>query len=147
MKGKTLISDFTQGNIAKQLFTFATPLFLSSLLQVVYNMVDMVVVGHVLGKTGLSAVSVGGDVSSFLTFIAMGFSNAGQVIISQYIGAGKKDRLGRFIATIFSFLSALFLRYSIVSCFLIFQVSSGGSSSLLSSESPLTRRRTSFPTV
>lgn len=116
MKGKTLISDFTQGNIAKQLFTFATPLFLSSLLQVVYNMVDMVVVGHVLGKTGLSAVSVGGDVSSFLTFIAMGFSNAGQVIISQYIGAGKKDRLGRFIATMFSFLTIVAATLS-VACF------------------------------
>ena len=116
MKGKTLISDFTQGNIAKQLFTFATPLFLSSLLQVVYNMVDMVVVGHVLGKTGLSAVSVGGDVSGFLTFIAMGFSNAGQVIIAQYIGAGKKERLGRFIATMFSFLTIVAATLSVI-CF------------------------------
>ena len=114
MKNKTLISDFTQGNIAKQLFTFATPLFLSSLLQVVYNMVDMVVVGHVMGKTGLSAVSIGGDVSSFLTFIAMGFSNAGQVIVSQYIGAGKKERLGRFIASMFSFLTIIAAVLSVV---------------------------------
>ncbi len=117
MKNKSLISDFTQGNITKQLFTFATPLFLSSLLQVVYNVVDMVVVGHILGKTGLSAVSVGGDVSGFLTFIAMGFSNAGQVIISQYIGAGKKDRLGRFIATMFSFLTIVAVSMSVI-CFI-----------------------------
>ncbi len=114
MKKKNLITDFTQGNIVKQLFVFATPLFLSSLLQVVYNMVDMVVVGHVMGKTGLSAVSVGGDVSSFLTFIAMGFSNAGQVIIAQYIGAGKKERLGRFIATMFSFLTIIAASLSVV---------------------------------
>ncbi|MBO5203425.1 MAG: MATE family efflux transporter [Clostridia bacterium] len=105
MKKNTFIFDFTEGNIPKQLVTFATPLFLSSLLQVVYNMVDMAVVGHVLGDVGLSAVSVGGDVSNFLTFVAMGFSNAGQVIISQYIGAGKKDSVGRFIATMFSFLT------------------------------------------
>ena len=71
MKNKTLITDFTSGNIPKQLITFATPLFLSSLLQIVYNAVDMVVVGQVLGKTGISAVSVGGDVSNFLTFIAI----------------------------------------------------------------------------
>ena len=100
----TLITDFTEGNITGKLYRFAFPLFLSSLLQVVYNMVDMIVVGHVMGKVGLSAVAVGGDVSNFLTFLAMGFCNAGQVIISQYIGAGKRSDLGRFISTMFSSL-------------------------------------------
>lgn len=100
----TQIKDFTKGNIGRQLVTFALPLFLSNLLQVVYNMVDMVVVGNKLGKIGISAVSVGGDVSNFLTFIAMGFSNAGQVIIAQYIGAGQKDKIARFVGTMSSFL-------------------------------------------
>lgn len=99
MEQKTLIQDFTKGNITKQLYLFALPLFLSSLLQVVYNMVDMIIVGHELGKVGLSAVSVGGDVSNFLTFIAMGFCNAAQIIISQYIGAGQREKIGRFIGT------------------------------------------------
>ena len=99
-----MITDFTQGNIPKQLIIFATPLFLSSLLQAVYNMIDMIIVGHVLGDVGLSAVSVGGDVSNFLTFIALGFSNAGQVIISRYIGEGKKKEVGKFIATMSSAL-------------------------------------------
>ena len=58
------IKDFTQGSITQQLIVFAWPLFLSNLLQVVYNMVDMVVVGHTLGKVGISAVAVGGDVSA-----------------------------------------------------------------------------------
>ncbi|MBP3334340.1 MAG: hypothetical protein J6M35_09890 [Clostridia bacterium] len=83
----TQIKDFTKGNITSQLIVFAWPLFLSNLLQVIYNMVDMIIVGHMLGKTGTSAVSVGGDVSALLTFVAMGFSNAGQVIIARYIGA------------------------------------------------------------
>ena len=77
------VSDFTRGSVMKQLIIFSLPLFLSNLLQIVYNMVDMVIVGRSLGKVGLSAVSVGGDVSNFLTFVAMGFSNAGQVIIAQ----------------------------------------------------------------
>ena len=67
------IRDFTSGNITRQLITFAWPLFLSNLLQVVYNMVDMIIVGQVLGKVGTSAVAVGGDVSNFLTFVAMAF--------------------------------------------------------------------------
>ena len=113
MKEKTLVSDFTTGNIPKQLFIFATPLFLSSLLQVVYNMVDMIIVGNVLGEVGLSAVSVGGDVSSFLTFLGMGFANAGQVIISKYIGSGKRQQVGRFISTLSStlFLVAISLSF------------------------------------
>ena len=105
MKKRTLIADFTQGNITKQLLRFATPLFLSNLLQIVYNMVDMIIVGQKLGKVGLSAVSVGGDVTHFLTFLAMGFSNAGQVLISQYIGAGQREKIGRFVGTMFTFLT------------------------------------------
>ena len=63
---QTQIKDFTRGNVTKQLAVFAWPLFLSNLLQVVYNMVDMMVVGNVLGKAGISAVAIGGDVVHFL---------------------------------------------------------------------------------
>lgn len=87
----SLVTDFTTGNVAKQLVIFSTPLLLSNLLQVVYNMVDMIIVGKAMGKVGLSAVAVGGDVSNLMTFLAMGFSNAGQVLIAQYIGAGQKS--------------------------------------------------------
>ena len=101
---RSAVTDFTSGPIAPELLKFATPLFLASLLQAVYNMVDMIIVGHVMGKVGLSGVSVGGDLVSFLTFIAMGFSNAGQVIISQYLGAGRRESISRFVAALFSFL-------------------------------------------
>ena len=102
--GKTEIRDFTQGNITKQLVSFALPLFLSNLLQVVYNMVDMIIVGHVLGKAGTSAVAVGGDVSMFLTFVAIGFSNAGQVLIARYIGAKEEHKIGKFVGSMCGFL-------------------------------------------
>lgn len=98
------IRDFTRGNITRQLAVFAWPLFLSNLLQVVYNMVDMIVVGNTLGKVGISAVSVGGDVSHFLTFVAMGFSSAGQVLIARLIGSGRRERIGRFVGTMSGFL-------------------------------------------
>lgn len=97
-------TDFTQGNVPKQLVTFALPLYLSNILQIVYNMVDMIIVGQVMGKVGLSAVSVGGDVTNFLNFCAMGFSGAGQVIIAQLLGAKKSEELGRFIGNMATFL-------------------------------------------
>ncbi|MBQ7915861.1 MAG: MATE family efflux transporter, partial [Firmicutes bacterium] len=116
-QSKSLIKDFTEGSVSKQLLTFAAPLFLSSLLQIVYNMVDMIIVGHVEGKVGLSAVSVGGDVSNFMTFFAMGFANAGQVIISQYIGAGQKEKVGKFVSTMFTFLVGCALIISAICLF------------------------------
>ncbi|MCQ2555461.1 MAG: MATE family efflux transporter [Clostridia bacterium] len=99
--------DFTEGSIYKKLIKFATPLFLGQLLQILYNMVDMVIVGRAVGKVGLSAVSVGGDLISFLNFMVMGFANAASVIISQYIGAGKRKEVGNFIGTfaVFSVIS------------------------------------------
>lgn len=114
MKSRKNITDFTSGNVPRQLVIFATPLFLSSLLQLVYNMVDMIIVGQKLGKVGLSAVSVGGDVTNFLTFIAMGFGNAGQIIISQYFGSGQKDKISRFIGTMMCFLMSCAVIVSIV---------------------------------
>ena len=105
MNRTTQIRDFTTGSIPRQLINFATPLFLSNLLQIVYNMVDMMVVGSVLGKAGTSAVSVGGDVSNLLTFIAMGFSSAGQVIIARLIGGGERKKLSRFVGTMVGFLT------------------------------------------
>lgn len=100
----TLIHDFTSGSVTRALLRFTTPIFLANLLQAVYNMVDMVVVGKVVGETGLSGISIGGELLTFLTFLAMGFSNAGQVIISQYIGADRRDRLSRFVGTMFTSL-------------------------------------------
>lgn len=104
MHKQSLIRDFTSGGVAKQMVAFSLPLFFSNLLQAVYNMVDMVVIGQFVGRIGLSAVSVGGDVLNLLSFLAMGFAGAGQVLISQLIGAGRREDLGRMIGTMFSFL-------------------------------------------
>ena len=108
---KTFIKDFTSGPVLRTLLTFALPLFLSNLLQALYNLIDMVVVGQVVGAPGLSGISVGGDVLAMLTFIAIGFADASQVIISMYIGSGLKEKLSRFIGTMASFmiLCAIFI--------------------------------------
>jgi len=101
---KKIIKNMTEGNVPKLMLTFAMPLFLSSMLQAVYNMVDMVVIGNFVGSQGLSAAAVGGDMMNFLTFVGIGFANAGQVIISQYLGAGMKEKVSRLIGTLCTFL-------------------------------------------
>lgn len=110
----THIKDFTKGPIARELIVFSLPLFLSNLLQIVYNMVDMIVIGNHLGKNALSAAAVGGDVSHLLTFFAIGFSGAGQVIIARLIGARRQKDIGVFVGTMTGFLLFSALTISIL---------------------------------
>ena len=105
----SMIRDLTKGPVAAQLMRFALPLFLSNALQAIYNLVDMIVVGNYIGKAGLSAVSIGGDILHLLTFVAMGFSSAGQVIIARSVGAGRYDEVRKTIGTMFSFLLSVSL--------------------------------------
>lgn len=99
-----MVHDLTGGKVARQLILFSLPLLASNTLQALYNLVDMVVVGQVVGGVGMSAVSIGGDTIHILTFLAMGFSMAGQVIIAQYVGAGRMDDVRKLIGTLFTFL-------------------------------------------
>ncbi|MBQ4640435.1 MAG: MATE family efflux transporter [Clostridia bacterium] len=115
---KTMVRDLTGGNVTKLLLSFAFPLFVSNALQAVYNLVDMVVVGQKLGAPGMSAVSIGGDVLHLLTFVAMGFSSAGQVIIARDVGAGRMDKVKKTIGTMFTFLLVTALIMS-VGCYFI----------------------------
>ena len=106
-KQNRIIRDLTSGSVPKTLISFSLPLFLSGLLQMVYNMVDMIVVGQFVGTEGLSAVAIGGEVLMLITFVAMGFSNAGQILISRYVGAQRYDLVGEMVGTLFTLLESL----------------------------------------
>ena len=113
-----MVTDLTNGSVTTLLLKFAFPLFVSNALQAVYNIVDMVVVGQYIGGDGMSAVSIGGDVLHLLTFVAMGFSSAGQVIISQDVGAKRMDAVQKTIGTMFTFLLGISVVIS-VGCYFI----------------------------
>ena len=106
-KTKTLSKDFTSGNIAKQMLWFAIPFMLSNALQVFYSTIDMMIVGKYVGNPGLSAVGQSSQILNFATMICFGFSNAGQVLVSQALGAGKRKELNRIIGTLFSLIGIL----------------------------------------
>ncbi|MBQ5535171.1 MAG: MATE family efflux transporter [Oscillospiraceae bacterium] len=114
----TMIRDMTRGPVVSQLLRFAFPLFVSNALQAVYNLVDMVIVGNYIGKAGMSAVSIGGDILHLLTFVAMGFSSAGQVLIARSVGTGRYEEIKKTIGTMFSFLLGVSLAIS-AACYLL----------------------------
>ena len=118
MSGKSLSKDFTQGNIARQLLFFMLPFMASNALQVLYSTIDMVIVGEFVGTAGLSAVSQSSQIVNFATMVCLGFSNAGQVLISQALGAGKRKEMNDVIGTLFGFITILGLIFSGIILFL-----------------------------
>ena len=112
-KDRSMVKDLTNGSIPILLMTFAAPLFLSNALQAVYNVVDMMVVGQVLGKTGMSAVNTGGNILHILAFLAMGFSSAGQIVIAKSVGEKRMDEVKRIIGSLFTMLFFIALVISV----------------------------------
>ena len=111
---KSLSKDFTQGSIPKQLLWFTLPFMASNALQVLYSTIDMIIVGAYVGTPGLSAVSQSSQILNFATMVCLGFSNAGQVLISQALGAGKRKEMNRIIGTLFSLIMILALVLSAI---------------------------------
>ena len=112
--GKRLSRDFTQGSIPRQLLFFTLPFMASNALQVLYSTIDMIIVGEFVGTPGLSAVSQSSQIVNFAAMVCLGFSNAGQVLISQALGAGKRKQMNHIIGTMFSLLMILALVLSVV---------------------------------
>ena len=111
-----MINDLTAGSVPGKLIRFSIPFVLANLLQFLYNIVDMIIVGQFVGSAGLSAVSIGAEFMHFLTFIAVGFAQAGQVMIAQSIGNGKRgEDLSRIIGNLFTFILGLSLAVTLVS--------------------------------
>lgn len=102
-----LRKDFRTGNIPKQLLLFMLPFMLSNALQVFYSTVDMVIVGKYVGTEGISAVGQSSMIVNFVTMVTLGFSNAGQVLVSQALGADKKKEVNSIIGTLFTLILAL----------------------------------------
>ena len=111
---KRLSKDFTQGNVAKQLLWFTLPFMASNALQVLYSTIDMIIVGEYVGTPGLSAVAQSSQILNFATMVCLGFSNAGQVLISQALGAGKRKEMNQIIGTMFSLLLILAVVLSVI---------------------------------
>ena len=72
-------TDLTQGSILKTLLIFAVPIILTNLIQQLYGMVDLMVIGHFVGSIGTVGVATGGDMDDMVTPVAMGFSFSGDI--------------------------------------------------------------------
>lgn len=114
MAQATLKKDFTKGNITKALLLLSLPFMASNALQVLYSTIDMIIVGHFVGTAGLAAVSQSSLIINLAVMVSLGFSNAGQVLISQALGARKHREMNDIMGTLFTFVVILSLALSVV---------------------------------
>lgn len=100
---RTATLDFTQGSLKRNIVVFAFPLFLGNLFQQLYNAVDSLIVGNILGPQALASVSSSGS----LIFMMVGFFNGvamgAGVVISKYYGARDFENMQKAIHTDIAF--------------------------------------------
>ena len=108
---KKVTIDMTTGSIKKKMVAFAVPIFLSSLLQTLYNLVDSLIVGTFLGKGALAAVSTSGNLIFLFTSFFLGASQGAGILIAKHFGARNYKEMSQIIHTniLFGLISGLFL--------------------------------------
>lgn len=97
-------NDLTQGNIVRSLLRFFFPILFGMLFQQLYNTVDAIVVGRVVGHEALAAV--GGSPAMIINLVIgifTGLASGATVIISQYFGSRDAARLKNAVHTIVLF--------------------------------------------
>lgn len=91
--------DMCNGSIADKILLFALPLMASSLLQLLFNAADVVVVGRFAGKEALAAVGSNTSLINLLINLFMGLSVGTNVVVARDLGAGRHDNVSRSVHT------------------------------------------------
>ncbi len=91
--------DMTEGPIFSKLLKFSIPLIASSVLQLLFNAADVVVVGRFAGDNSLAAVGSTGSLINLLINLFMGLSVGTNVVVAHYFGAKKFNELQDTIHT------------------------------------------------
>ena len=100
----TMENKITEGVIWKQLLLFFFPILVGTFFQQLYNTVDAVIVGRVVGKEALSCVSgSSGQIINLVVGFFTGLSAGATVMISQHFGAKNEEQLHKALHTAYAF--------------------------------------------
>lgn len=99
--------DFTRGNIPVKLMKFMIPILGALILQAMYGAVDLLIVGWFGTTAGISAVSTGSNIVNLVVFTISGLTMGITVLISQYLGQKRSDRVSDVIGGVICFFLAV----------------------------------------
>lgn len=103
--------DMQHGNLFKKIIVFTIPIILSSILQLLYNAVDLIVVGQYCGDNSLAAVGSTSSLTNLIINLFIGVSIGANVTVARAIGAKNHDKVHRLVHTaiLFAVIAGVFL--------------------------------------
>lgn len=87
------------GSIMDKMISFALPLMLSGILQLLFNAVDIIVVGRFSGSQSLAAVGSTSSLINMLTNLFIGISLGANVLAARFYAAGKHKEMSETVHT------------------------------------------------
>lgn len=96
---KSYQMDMCTGSILKKMLIFSLPLMASSMLQLLFNAADIIVVGRFAGDNALAAVGSNTALINLLTNFFMGLSIGANVLVARYFGAKNDKDLSETVHT------------------------------------------------
>lgn len=96
---RTKQRQMTEGVIWKQLLIFFFPILMGTFFQQMYNTVDTIIVGRIVGTTALAAVGSTGALVNMVNGFFIGISSGATVILSQFFGAENREGVERSMHT------------------------------------------------
>lgn len=99
MKKKEYSINTTEGTLFPKILSFAIPLILSSVLQLLFNTVDMVVAGRFAGKTALAAIGSTSSLINLLVNVFLGLSVGANVLVARFFGSGQEKDVHETVHT------------------------------------------------
>ena len=113
MRKRTYEIDMCNGSLMDKLISFALPLMLSGILQLLFNAVDIVVVGRFSGSQALAAVGSTTALINIFTNLFIGISLGANVLTARYYASGKKSEVSDTVHTamMFAVLSGIVMLF------------------------------------
>lgn len=96
------VSDMTEGNSLKLILRFAIPLFIGTLFQQAYNIIDTMIAGYNIGDEAIAAIGATASLYAVIVYFATGLNSGYGIIISRLFGAKDIGRLKNATATMVS---------------------------------------------
>ena len=103
----------TAGKEWKLILMFTLPIMAGNLLQQLYNTVDGIVVGNIVGENALASVGTCNPLTMLFIAIAMGLSTGASIVVSQLFGARQLVEMRKSISTAFIMLTGLGVVFAI----------------------------------
>ena len=91
--------DMCTGSLPRKMLRFAVPLILSSVLQLLFNAVDLIVVGQFVDDTAVGAVGSTGSLVSLVTNLFLGLSVGTNVLVARYVGSERDEDASETVHT------------------------------------------------